>query len=201
MPLYLARHGENEDNAEGILNGHRDRGLTEKGKEQAQKLADKIYAERLNFDEIYSSPLIRARQTAEIIASRLKIQDIKILEDLIERDFGVMTGKPVNKIEELCGDDLLITPQVKYFLNPEGAETFDQLLARGKKVLQSFNSMPQDKNFLLVGHGDMGKMIFAAYHNLDWHEVLPQFHFGNSELIKLSPDTPLEDAHIISMEQ
>jgi hypothetical protein len=44
-------------------------------------------------------------------------------------------------------------------------------------------------------------MIYAAYYNVPWQDVLQQFHFGNSELILLSPDSPADDAHVFTIEQ
>lgn len=66
MNIYLTRHGQDEDNAANILNGHRDMPLTAKGIEQAEELAAKIQAKNLRFEHVFTSPLIRARQTAEI---------------------------------------------------------------------------------------------------------------------------------------
>ena len=68
LKLYLARHGQNEDNANGVLNGHRDLPLTEKGLEQAAEVAQKIKAAGLVFDHIFTSPLVRASRTAEVIS-------------------------------------------------------------------------------------------------------------------------------------
>jgi hypothetical protein len=52
-----------------------------------------------------------------------------------------------------------------------------------------------------VTHGDFGKMLYAAFYNLDWQDVLRQFHFGNSELLLLAPDSPPEASHVVTIEQ
>lgn len=67
MKIYIVRHGQDQDNANGLLNGHRDTALTEIGIEQANQIATKIQEANLVFDKIYSSPLQRAYRTAEII--------------------------------------------------------------------------------------------------------------------------------------
>jgi broad specificity phosphatase PhoE len=54
---------------------------------------------------------------------------------------------------------------------------------------------------LLVTHGDFGKMIYAAYYDLDWEEVLKQFHFGNSEVLLLAKNSPPEKAHVFETSQ
>lgn len=65
LKIYLVRHGQNKDNAEGILNGHRDEPLTEIGVAQAYEIADKVKSTGIVFDRVYASPLQRAYKTAE----------------------------------------------------------------------------------------------------------------------------------------
>lgn len=201
LKIYLARHGQNEDNAEGILNGHRDRPLTAKGIEQAEEIAGKIEESRIVFSHILSSPLIRAKQTADIIAQRNNVAQVEIEPDLVERDFGVMTGVEQKRIEELCAPDILKTPTVTYFLSPKGAETFPDLVERAKELFQKLKDRFMDGNILLVTHGDFGKMLYAAYYNLPWMDVLKNFHFGNSELLLMSEDSPPEETHVFKIEQ
>ncbi len=201
LKIYLARHGQNEDNAKGILNGHRDLPLTPKGVEQAEEVAREIAAAQMGFTHIYASPLSRAFTTAEIIARAIGGPTPEVEELLIERDFGVMTGVEQSRIKELCAPDVIQAELITYFLSPEGAETFPDLVERGKRLLKKLTSQHADGSILLVSHGDLGKMIYAAYYNVPWQDVLQQFHFGNSELILLSPDSPADDAHVFTIEQ
>jgi len=202
LKIYLARHGQNKDNAEGLLNGHRDRPLTEKGIEQAEEIAGKIKEVGIVFSHILSSPLIRAKQTADIIAKRNEFsQSVELEPDLIERDFGSMTGIEQKRIEELCSPEIIKTPTVTYFLSPEGAETFPDLIRRAKKLIQKLKAQYETGNILLVSHGDFGKMLYAAYYDLPWMDVLKDFHFGNSELLLMSEDSPPEETHVFKIEQ
>lgn len=201
LKIYLARHGQNEDNANGILNGHRDLPLTDTGIAQAAEVAYKIKDEDLRFDIVLSSPLSRAFKTAEIISKINDFPKPKVMGELIERDFGVMTGLEQSHIEELCTPDVLKAELITYFLSPGGAETFPDLLARANKLLKNLTDTYKDGSILLVTHGDFGKMIYASYYNLDWKEVLTLFHFGNSELLLLSQDSSAENAHIFTIPQ
>jgi broad specificity phosphatase PhoE len=196
LNIYLARHGQDEDNVNGILNGRRDKPLTQKGIEQAQDLAKKIKEAKISFDKIYSSPLKRSYKTAEVIADTLNLEKPEILKDLIERDFGIMTGKSNTQIEEICQPNIIKTGTVTYFLSPEGAETFPQLVKRGKKILDTIKQHHKEGNILLVSHGDIGKMIYVAYYGLEWKDTLEMFHFGNSDLLLMSDNSPAEDAHV-----
>ena len=201
LKIYITRHGQNEDNANGILNGHRDKPLTAKGIEQAQEVAHKIRENHLHFDTIYTSPLVRASKTAEIIADTIDGPKPIVEPDLIERDFGIMTGIENTRIEEMCGPDILKTEIITNFLSPEGAETFPDLLKRGRKPLKKIEGKHKDGSVLLVTHGDFGKMVYAAYYNLGCQEVLELFHFGNSELLLLSADSEPGEAHVFTIMQ
>lgn len=198
LQIFIARHGQNQDNANGILNGHRDMPLTELGKEQAKELAEAIRGASLTFDAIYSSPLSRAFETAKLISDIASMPEPIVYDQLIERDFGVMTGKPADKIEELCMPDIVKTDTITYFLSPEGAETFPQLVKRGQEILDFVRAKHQSGRVLLVCHGDIGKMIYCAATGKHWQDVLVGFHFGNGDLIDVSG---IGEAHKIKLVQ
>lgn len=201
LKIYLIRHGQDEDNKAGILNGHRDTPLSELGVSQAKNLANYVKQAGITFDTVYSSPLNRVFTTARTVTQELGLEDPTIWPDLIERNFGIMTGKLVKDIPLLCSP-VLKTPQlVTYFLEEEGAETFPDLLARAQKIITQVKEQHQDGSILLATHGDLGKMLYAAYYGLDWKDVLIMFHFGNSELLLLSEDSKPEDVHVFSTEQ
>ena len=122
-------------------------------------------------------------------------------QDLIERNFGVMTGYPVSKVEEMCAPEVIKTETVTYFLCPKGAETFPELIERGEKVINYIQANHPEGSVLLVTHGDIGKMIYAAYYHLDWQEVLTSFHFGNCEVLLLSESSPASEVHFFKQLQ
>ena len=83
--LYLVRHGETDWNVKGLLQGHTDIDLNKTGIKQAKELAKKL--RRIKFAISFSSDLLRARRTAEIIATEKKIA-VKTTTTLRERKFG-----------------------------------------------------------------------------------------------------------------
>jgi broad specificity phosphatase PhoE len=87
--LLLVRHGETDWNAEGRLQGHTDRPLSDYGRGQARRLAEELEGEEL--EAIYSSDLARARETAEIVGERLGLP-IALEPDLREKDWGTWEG-------------------------------------------------------------------------------------------------------------
>jgi broad specificity phosphatase PhoE len=201
LNIYVTRHGQDEDNARGLLNGHRNTKLTAKGILQAHEIAKEIKEAGICFDHIYSSPLDRAFMTAEIIAKTLGNTKPEKLEDLIERDYGAMTGEKISQIRELCSPYLLQADPILYFLRAKNSESFPMAQRRAKKLLTKLKKKHTNGNILLVTHGDMGKMLYAAYYNIHWKDVLRMFHFGNSELLLMSPGSKPQDAHVFRIEQ
>jgi len=87
--LLLVRHGETDWNAEGRLQGHTDRPLSDYGRRQARRLAEELEGEEL--EAIYSSDLARAHETAEIVGERLGLP-ISLEPALREKDWGSWEG-------------------------------------------------------------------------------------------------------------
>lgn len=180
--LFLVRHGQDQDNAAGLLNGHRDTELTELGREQARQVAPKLRGRGIQV--IYASPLKRAHETALIINETLGVE--LILDTLVmERDFGILTGQPVVDIPKFT-DHILKMDHVNYFLEVEGAEDFPTLLRRAHTVVREIRRRHPAQNVLIVTHGDIGKMIRAAYHGWTWEQGLRTKYFGNAAMLELT---------------
>lgn len=196
LNIYIVRHGETLDNLHEVFGGRRDEPLTELGESQALETAKHITSLSITFDAVFTSPLIRTRKTAEIISNALHTGTPEVLDDLIERDAGVMTGEPLSRIRELCGANIIETDTVTYFLSAKGAEAFPQMLTRSRRLLKRIAMRHPNGNVLFVSHGDIGKMLYAAYYHLDWKEVLTAFHFGNGDILLLSPEASPDEAHV-----
>ena len=97
MRLLLIRHGESLANAAGRLQGHLDIELSERGRLQAARIAERLAP--LGIEALYTSPLGRARQTAQIVADRLGVS-LEEREALMERDVGVLAGLTRDEIIE-----------------------------------------------------------------------------------------------------
>ncbi len=200
--IYLTRHGQDQDNAAGLLNGHRNTPLTDLGLQQAQTLTNFLKNHGPRIDKVYTSPLDRTIQTADIITSGLNLPPAQQLDLLIERDFGLMTGQKIADIDKLCAPDIIKSDTISYFLRPQNGETFPQLLERAGQLFDWLAKNNTADNILLVSHGDFGKMIYAAFYQLDWQEVLHKFHFGNTEVIILDKNSsPAADHKIYQTTQ
>lgn len=155
MTLYFARHGQCVSNANGILAGKSDDSpLTELGKTQAKQLASQLKA--ANITTIICSPLVRAKDTALIIAAELAISGAAVITDerLAERDMGQMSGQ---RIKDLPDGDWSDVPGV------ERPEDFK------KRVLSAMSEIAQrqDDVVLVVAHAAVYCMIVASRQGID----------------------------------
>ena len=96
MRVYMVRHGETDWNLDGRVQGREDIPINNNGIKQAIDTAGAFHDK--NIELIITSPLIRARKTAEIIADKLGGQvEVKVDDGLIERDFGIRSGMTIDK--------------------------------------------------------------------------------------------------------
>jgi broad specificity phosphatase PhoE len=197
LKIYIVRHGEDSDEAAGIISGQRDMPLTEKGLTQSEELTRIIWSHGLHFGAIYTSPLQRAYRCAEIITDTLELPKPVPRANLIERACGVMTGEPHASIEDACGPDVIKSAATTHFLHAHNAETFPELLARARAALDDIRANHGSQGqVLVVTHADFGKMLFAAYYNLEWQPAMSMFHFGHAELLELSEETSPASAQL-----
>lgn len=184
MKVFVMRHGRCEANNTLTLNGRNDTFLVELGRQQAQAAALTLKNENLKM--IYSSPLSRAYETAMIVARELDPIDLDIEPLLTERDFGILTGKPVSAIP-LFAKDIIAGDRVDYFLDTENAESYDAVLERAQIVLAKIQDRHADDNILLVTHGAIGQILYASWYQLPWRECLrTRPYIENAAIIRLN---------------
>ncbi len=175
MELYLIRHGETVWNAAGKMQGNADIELNERGRALAGNLGREL--ENVPFDRIYSSPLIRAYETACLIRG---YRNIPILRDerLREISFGSLEGSHYSDwMKEGCPYRFFFREPARY-LPPEGGETLEHLCARAKEFVQS-EIEPLHKSaerVMIVAHGALNKgiMCYLEGHGTErfWGEAL-----------------------------
>ena len=152
MKIFLFRHGEyvNPDNIQaGRLQGYH---LSELGKSQIRNIAKKLVNEDIK--SIYSSPLERTKESAEIIADVLGIDKSKIVfsEDITETDLRDWMGKSKKIFKE----------KSFHYKDPSCGKDVESLMDCGKRVLDFINKIAENNtNSALVSHGDpiMGALV------------------------------------------
>lgn len=156
MKLYVARHGETEWNALNKVCGRTDLPLTEKGIQQAEKLAERT--ENLGVDIIIASPMLRARQTAEPTAKRLSLE---ILTDdrLIEQNYGIFEG-----VDRL--DPGFLANKRQFAFRYPGGESMMDVAYRVYGLIEELKGKYPDKTVLLVCHGGVCRLIRTFFEDM-----------------------------------
>ena len=158
--LYIIRHGRTDWNDLHKLQGGTDIPLNAAGRQMAEEAREK-YRE-IPLDLCYCSPLIRARETAEIL---LRGRNIPILTDdrLREMGFGEYEGLANSFSIPDCPINILFQHPEQYTESIGGAETFAELFARTKSFLEEKIEplTEKGKNVLIVGHGAMNRSIIS----------------------------------------
>ncbi len=161
MKLFLVRHGETSWNKEGRFQGSIDIELSETGLNQAEKISERLKEQE--FDYIISSPLKRAKVTAETIS---KHHSNKIILDsnLKERSFGDYEGK---RHEELDWEEYE-KAEILHRKAPNG-ESISELVYRVNNTLDNLDY--DKKNILLVSHGGTMRALLYSLLNISLEET------------------------------
>ena len=150
MYIYLVRHGQTDDNFKSIVQGRIDNPLNKTGKSQALQTGNKLKDLNIKFDYIYSSPLIRAKESASIINEVLNVGDIIVDDDLTEREFGNLEGLDVSYMRWL-----VTRPDFKKV----GYETDEEIISRVTKAINRISK--KGENILIVCHSHTIKSLLV----------------------------------------
>ena len=158
--IIFLRHGQAKNNTERILAG-RTEGvpLTDTGIKQAEHTAQLL--EHMNISTIYSSPIQRAKHTAEIIGKHNSL-DVTIDDRLIELDMGKFTGMPYDKIFNSHGNVFMKFYNGELEIAHNGVETFSDVKKRILGIVDHIIEKHPDENVLLVTHMDPIKAMLST---------------------------------------
>jgi len=147
--VWLIRHAESEWNAAGRWQGQRDPALSERGREQAQRLAVSLADAQL--EAIVASDLVRARETAAIVGGALGVAP-HLDARLRERDLGYWSGLTSVEIVARWPRDLALLRQRDLELKPGGGESLRALYARVAEFVAVLSAWPGDGPLAIVTH-------------------------------------------------
>jgi len=171
--LVWVRHGVTEENQQKRYIGHYDAALSSAGHEQAKLLGIKLQDSRI--DAIYTSDLLRARQTAAHIAAFHPLVPLISLPDLRELSFGEWEAKTYEQIEEADRDAIYRFYDNPWTCAPTGGETLADMKARLDLFLQLVLQQHRaDETVVVVSHAGMIKLFSAVY--ID-HDPSRFFHY------------------------
>jgi len=186
--LYIVRHGETDWNIKGLLQGHTDVPLNKSGEEQAKNLAKKL--NKVNFAIAFSSDLLRAKKTAEIIALEKKIA-VRTTKALRERYFGHFEGtkwREDKQYQQLIKKFLKLSHEERFKNKPyKDTETDEELIGRLIPFLREVAVAYPKKNVLVVTHGAVMRVLLTHLGFVGPDELIPG-QISNTAYIILDSD-------------
>jgi broad specificity phosphatase PhoE len=168
MKLYLIRHGETDANASGIIAGKRiDNPLNERGRRQILELA--LTLEK-DFDALFSSTMIRAFQSADILSEHLGLRPIMMREEIVERDDGQLSGRDWQEFKKEHPEFAY-----KWEFEPEvdftkfGGESIADVRSRLMNFINEVKKL-EHKKVIAVCHGGLISVMYGlqAPHKFMW---------------------------------
>ena len=183
--VILLRHAQSEGNAQGVLQGQSDYPLSDFGIQQAEVLARRWKKEQIHFDWIISSPLLRAQQTANIIAAALSAP-LELDKNWMERNNGQIAGLRPEEIDERG-----LRPPFVHLYQPIGVDGESQweLFLRAGRAIQDLLHRPPGK-YMVVSHGGILNLAMYAILGILPHANFqgPRFRFRNTAYASLDYD-------------
>ena len=174
--LVLVRHGQSEWNAKNLFTGWKNPGLTETGVKEAISAGKLIKDEKINFDTMYTSELIRAQLTGNTILEIINQSDIPVIKDIAlnERNYGSLAGLNKDDAREKWGEERVHIWRRSYDIPPPDGESLENTAER---VLPYFNKeiLPKvisGSNILIAAHGNSLRSLIMQLDELSKEEIL-----------------------------
>ena len=139
MKLYLIRHGQSEANFNKAHSGWGDVGLTAEGRAQAEKIGAVL--QNIPFDKVYSSDLLRARQTLEIALPNAEAELCPLMREI---NVGFLARRLVNDCIAEFGDEY-IKNKKNFNYKVYGGENRDEFCERIREFLNILEDMPYER--------------------------------------------------------
>ena len=184
--IYLARHGETDDNARGVVQGWIDTPLNDRGREQARMLADRVAG--LGIVAVWTSHLARASETARIVADAIGVDPV-VDERLAESRRGAWEGRALAEIEETePGIWAAWKRGGAAFRFPGGGESLAEHQARVLGALADMRRGPLPA--IAIAHGGSIRCALSA-HDVRGLDGFWSIRVPNATLIELPERAPL----------
>ena len=174
--LVLVRHGQSQWNEKNLFTGWKDPGLTAKGVEEAKSAGVQLRTEGFQFDVMFTSNLLRAQKTGEIILQELGATNLTVVKNqaLNERDYGDLSGLNKDEAREKWGDEQVHIWRRSFDTPPPGGES---LKGTAERVLPYFKKeilpkLLEGKNILIAAHGNSLRSLVMELDHLTKEEVV-----------------------------
>ena len=174
--LILVRHGQSEWNAKNLFTGWKDPGLTDQGVSEAKNAGKLILEQNIEFDVMYTSMLLRAQKTGDIILGILNHKEIPIIknEALNERHYGSLAGLNKDDARKKWGDEQVHIWRRSFDIPPPDGESLKDTADR---VLPYFETeiMPKvisGSSILIAAHGNSLRALIMKLDSISSQDIV-----------------------------
>jgi len=194
--LYLQRHLQSQWNKENRFTGWTDVPLSEEGTESAKIVAQKLVG--FQIDKVYTSPLIRNKETVALILKELDKTNLPIVLDkaLDERNYGELQGLNKDEVKKKYGEEQVQLWRRSYDTAPPGGESGEDVYKRAVPFFQKYieKDLEDGKNVLVVASHNSLRMIVKYIENIPEEEIgklelpfgaLIKYEFDNGKYEKI----------------
>lgn len=174
--LVLVRHGQSKWNEKNLFTGWKDPDLTNKGEEEATNAGLLLKKHGYKFDVMFTSVLLRAQRTGQIILEKMGQEDLRILEDkaLNERNYGDLAGLNKDDAKKKWGEDQVHKWRRSFDIPPPGGES---LKMTAERVLPYYelNILPllkKNLEIIVTAHGNSLRSLVMHLEKLTPNEIV-----------------------------
>ena len=201
--LVLVRHGQSQWNLENRFTGWVDVPLTEAGRVEALRAGKSIRALGIRFDLSYTSVLVRAIETLQIILSEIDQEKLPVAKDqaLNERHYGDLQGLNKDETEKKFGEEQVKLWRRSYDVAPPGGESLKDTAARTLPYFESriLPDLKAGRNVLVAAHGNSLRSIVMFLDKLTKEQVLSlEIATGVPILYDITPAGSVQSKQILN---
>jgi 2,3-bisphosphoglycerate-dependent phosphoglycerate mutase len=174
--LVLVRHGQSEWNLKNLFTGWRDVDLTEQGIAEARAAGRKLEAQGLRFDVAFTSALVRAQRTLDLVLEEMGQQNIPVVKDaaLNERDYGDLAGLNKDDARKKWGEEQVHIWRRSYDVAPPAGESLKDTAARVLPyyIQEILPKVLRGDNVLVAAHGNSLRALVMVLEGLSPAEIV-----------------------------
>jgi 2,3-bisphosphoglycerate-dependent phosphoglycerate mutase len=196
--LILVRHGQSEWNLKNLFTGWKNPDLTPQGIEEARKAGRTIKAAGLEPNVFFTSALVRAQHTLDLILEELAITEVTITRSkaLNERDYGDLAGLNKDDARKKWGEEQVLIWRRSYDVPPPGGESLKDTAARTlpyyEDVILPF--VKEGETVLVAAHGNSLRSMVMAIEKLTPDEILKrELATGEPVVYRITKDGKLKE--------
>ena len=174
-PLVLVRHGQSQWNEKNLFTGWKDPNLTERGEKEALQAGIALKESGHKFHIMFTSVLLRAKRTGNIILQQMAQENLKIVENaaLNERNYGDLAGLNKDDARKKWGEDQVHQWRRSFDIQPPGGESLKDVVHRVNSYFKNVISLDlkKNKNILISAHGNSLRALFFILNFYDTKSI------------------------------